>query len=251
MKLYSHSSGQGPDIVLLHGWGFSSAVWEDVVPLLEARYRVTVIDLPGFGQSGCDSSIVSLTEFSEAVFSAAPKKAIYMGWSLGGLVAQYIAIHHPESVEKLICVTSSPCFIHHEDWPGIRQSLLNLFSDQLVADYQQVLHSFLLLQFFGVDVDKQLIDHLSQQLIQNPPAPNVLKLGLKMLLETDLRTEFPTMVCPVHFIFGKFDVIVPAKLATALKKLLPLIKTDVIKGASHAPFISHPALFLETTGLLS
>ncbi|MCP5077676.1 MAG: alpha/beta fold hydrolase, partial [Psychromonas sp.] len=43
--------GQGKDLVLLHGWGVNSAVWQPVVELLGKHFRLHLIDLPGFGES--------------------------------------------------------------------------------------------------------------------------------------------------------------------------------------------------------
>ncbi len=45
--LYWHVSGQGPDLVLVHGWGMNGAVWQQTVNALEADFRVHVVDLQG------------------------------------------------------------------------------------------------------------------------------------------------------------------------------------------------------------
>ena len=51
MSLYRHTRGYGPDLVLVHGWGMNSAVWEPIVPGLSERFRLTIIELPGHGGS--------------------------------------------------------------------------------------------------------------------------------------------------------------------------------------------------------
>lgn len=251
MKLHKSIQGNGPLIVLVHGWGFSSLVWTDIAEQLSSRYTVMCIDLPGFGKSEFDSKIDSLKSFSEALLNEITEPAIIMGWSLGGLVAQYLAIHHPDKVRQLMCVTSTPCFIKHKNWPGIAESLLNLFAQELIDNYQKVLQRFLLLQFFGMETDKKLIHELNQQIIQEIPNKAALHFGLDLLLKSDLRPELAQIRCPLHYIFGKLDVIVPASVSEELSKLVPKAKIDIIKGASHAPFISHPSIFLETTGLLT
>lgn len=55
---------------------------------------------------------------AEAVLQQAPDKAIWLGWSLGGLVASQIALTHPERVQALVTVASSPCFSARDEWPG-------------------------------------------------------------------------------------------------------------------------------------
>lgn len=80
--LYTYTTGEGPDVVLVHGWGMHSGVWEDVVESLIDYYRVTVLDLPGHGYgrglSGAGSpSVVGIgSDSSDASAS-----------DLGGLVA--------------------------------------------------------------------------------------------------------------------------------------------------------------------
>ncbi|KAB2856246.1 MAG: alpha/beta fold hydrolase, partial [Anaerolineae bacterium] len=54
--LYRHTVGSGPDVVLLHGWGMHSGVWEDVVEALLDHHRVAVFDLPGHGYSRASGS---------------------------------------------------------------------------------------------------------------------------------------------------------------------------------------------------
>ena len=67
--LYSHTLGSGPDVVLLHGWGMHSGVWEDVVEALLDHHRVTVLDLPGHGYSRASGSGHTLGELCAAVLA--------------------------------------------------------------------------------------------------------------------------------------------------------------------------------------
>ena len=89
--LYWHVSGQGPDLVLVHGWGMNGAVWQQTVNALEADFRVHVVDLPGYGHSShCHAQ--DLEEIAQQLLAEAPKHAIWVGWSLGGLVATHMAL---------------------------------------------------------------------------------------------------------------------------------------------------------------
>ena len=84
--------GQGPDVVMLHGWGVNSAVF---TPLQESlsEYRVHYGDLPGFGLSQPIAG--ELSDWIEALVQVLPAQAIWAGWSLGGLVATQAALSHP------------------------------------------------------------------------------------------------------------------------------------------------------------
>ena len=63
--IHTSTTGQGPDLVLLHGWGISSSIWEPVLPLLKPHFRVTTIDLPGIGKSEWDDSLNSLEKYAK------------------------------------------------------------------------------------------------------------------------------------------------------------------------------------------
>ena len=88
---YWQSTGRGDDLVLVHGWGMNGAVWHQAVEQLSQHFRVHVVDLPGFGHSH-QLHFETMEELAQQVLHSAPDNAIWLGWSLGGLVATHIAI---------------------------------------------------------------------------------------------------------------------------------------------------------------
>ena len=77
--------GQGPDLVLLHGWAMHSGIWGRLVDVLASGFRVNLVDLPGHGVNRHVPLSGDLNEVAELILSAVPP-AIWIGWSLGGLV---------------------------------------------------------------------------------------------------------------------------------------------------------------------
>ena len=86
MRLHGETIGKGKDIILLHGWGMNLGVWGSLLPIISRSFRVTAIELPGHGQSQCANKI-TLNSWARACLDIAPKKASWVGWSLGGLLA--------------------------------------------------------------------------------------------------------------------------------------------------------------------
>ncbi|HHQ4923588.1 TPA: alpha/beta fold hydrolase, partial [Aeromonas veronii] len=87
MSISVEQFGQGPDLVLLHGWGMNGAVWHGIARQLASHYRVHLVDLPGFGNSPlADEVDYSLPWLAEQVAAILPQKCHLLGWSLGGLV---------------------------------------------------------------------------------------------------------------------------------------------------------------------
>ena len=98
VNLHIEISGQGPDLVMLHGWGVNSAVF---APLHESlsQYRVHYVDLPGFGHSQMVEG--GLSTWVDTLVAALPEHAIWAGWSLGGLVATQAALSYPQKIKGL------------------------------------------------------------------------------------------------------------------------------------------------------
>lgn|SRR3990167_8264382 len=242
MKLYTQQIGSGPDLVLLHGWGFHSAIWSPILPTLAKHFRLTLIDLPGFGRShDFRMKQYDLNTVVQAVLTVAPKKAAWLGWSLGGVIAMQIAIDHPEKITHLVLVSSTPCFLQKENWPGMKMESMKQFAEDLKKDYKTTMQQFLTLQFYGDASHVALIRQVQKQLLEETePQKMALTGGLDILRVADLRDRFRYVECPITAIFGRLDIIVPVEVAEKVKELNTDIRTVIIEKASHAPFLSHP-----------
>ena len=171
-SLYWQREGEGQDLVLIHGWGMNGAVWQQTVDALAPYFRVHVVDLPGYGHSA-DSHGDSLEDIAEQVLADAPESAIWVGWSLGGLVATHIALNHPQRVTKLVTVASSPKFAAERPWRGIQPEVLAAFTEQLAQDFAATIERFMASQAMGSPTAKKDIKTLKQAVLSRP-APNPL-----------------------------------------------------------------------------
>jgi pimeloyl-[acyl-carrier protein] methyl ester esterase len=243
--LHIRTTGSGPPLVLLHGWGMHSGVWQSLQPALAGHYRTTVIDLPGHGQSSMGAPL-SVMELAAQLAARLPDAATCLGWSLGGLVAMALAAHWPAKVARLVLVAANPRFVKAGDWPHAMDAvLLADFAAQLAGDWQATLKHFTALQFHNVDDNKAHIRRMNELLIAGgEPQPEGLRWGLAVLGGSDLRELCHRIRCPVHLVFGERDRLVPPAAAGDIRVLMPQATVSVIKGAGHAPFISHPDTFL-------
>lgn len=241
MKLYSETIGSGPDLVLLHGWGMNAAVWSGIKLRLAERYRLTLVELPGHGESGFDPDCRSLQQWAEAILAAAPQQAVWVGWSLGGAIAQWVAVNRPQRISKLVVVTGTPRFVKSEDWPhGMAEATFHQFSANLSVNHTQTLGRFLSLQVQGDSEARQTLRQLRQEIASRPePDPDALAVGLNLLLTVDLRPSLQQFNLPVLWLLGERDTLVPASLAEALKQQLPTATIHTIARCAHAPFLSH------------
>lgn len=236
--------GQGKDLVVLHGWGVNSAVFASLHQVL-SEYRVHYVDLPGFGLSQQVKG--DINHWVDAIIEHVPEKAVWLGWSLGGLVAKQAAIRYPQHVRALITVACSPCFMAREidQWPGISADVLAQFASQLSTNLPKTLDRFLAIQAMGSDTMKQDLQDLKQLLLDKPlPKTHALEQGLAMLAEVDLRHDINKIHQPWLRFWGRLDGLVPQKIQAHLPHGAHI--EDVIQHkASHAPFISHTEEFSE------
>lgn len=254
--LYTQTLGSGPDLVFLHGWGMHAGIWNDIIEFLVDQYRVTLIDLPGHGYSRAGSAQtgfaaaepgvghqtrITLRDLSHIVANNAPRQAVWIGWSLGGLIAQRLAIDRPERVTKLVLVSSSPCFVRRPDWPhAMEGQVLRQFAHSLAHDYRATLKRFIALEVHGAEQEIAQLRALRALVFQRgEPDPDILHAGLSLLEDEDLRAELKFIQCPTLLLMGRRDTLVPTAAARATQRLLPDARLHLIEGAAHAPFFSH------------
>ena len=240
--------GVGKSIVMLHGWGMTSKVWRKLADKLSESFQVILIDLPGYGSNRILSDDHNLASICEEISSIIPQQSIVLGWSMGGLVAMWLAAHYPALVGKLILTNSTPCLVKRDDWPGVERSVLDGFKKNLVKNINKTL-----LRFISLQINlKNRNDILKQQQFLKDIAGNkdnyshhVLAHGLDILCDSDLRLLLAKIRCAVLWILGDEDVLVPSSIATKLNTYLPQAQVKLILHAAHIPFISHPDMFLK------
>jgi putative pimeloyl-BioC--CoA transferase BioH len=235
-------SGQGKPLVLLHGWGMNSQVWQPLLPDLAQRAQVTCIDLPGHGAN----SHLPLGTLAEAVAQLAPhipQDAVVMGWSLGGLIAQGLAHALPERIAALILIASTPKFVAEADWAhGVSPDLLALFGRSLQTDYLGTVKRFFALQFLSTKTDTRLVNALRERIMEQPASLAALAEGLTILQTADFSQAPVTQ--PTLWMLGKLDKLIPVSLVDALPEM-GYQHIALLDSAAHVPFVTHPALFME------
>jgi len=233
--------GQGPDLVMLHGWSMHSAVWHVLADYLAERFTLHLVDLPGHGNSDWHEGALDLDNVINDLANELPEQAYWMGWSLGGLISIAFTQRFPKRVKKLILIASSPCFVQAETWCcAVDAKTFKQFADNLNNDQLKTLQRFIVLQARGSQHSRNTINELTEQLASaKPPVKQALQAGLTLLIETDLRQSLSALNCPIQIILGDLDTLIPVEMLSAAVQLNPNITTNLLAGAGHAPFISH------------
>lgn len=244
-QLHVQTLGQGPDLVMLHGWAMHSGIWNSICDQLAMHFRLHLVDLPGHGQSSRWESY-TLEGIVARVAEILPQESIVCGWSLGGQIALKLALSVPKQVSKLVLVATTPCFVKRNNWRwGMDEPTLQLFMENLERHYVQTLNRFFTLQVNGsldmTNVLAQLRNHFFQH---KQPDGHALRAGLQILLTTDLREELANVTQPVLLLHGENDVITHVEAARWMQQQLPDAKYIGFSHCGHAPFLSYPTQFV-------
>lgn len=238
--LYVETVGHGPDLVLLHGWGLHGGIWDGVRDALAPQFRLHIVDLPGYGQSPhCDP--YTLAALANEVAQVMPRRAHVCGWSLGGQVAMRLALDFPQQVNKLVLLSTTPCFRRREDWPqAMDDTTMQEFACRLEQDYVGTLQRFLALQARSGDDARAVIAALRTQLFaRGEPSLLSLRSGLALLHDLDLREEVAGISHATLLLHGARDTLTPLGSGEWLARRLPNSQMNIVRGGAHAPFLSH------------
>ena len=143
--LYYQKSGEGTELVMLHGWKASSDVYLKVSELLSDRYTCISYDCRGHKRSGVtgapDLSVLA-EDLNEVIGKLCTGKPVLIGWSMGGLTAlEYIRKYGCEGISGLILVDVAPKMRKDETWPCGTYSDDEFYADQQVM--QEIFFAFL------------------------------------------------------------------------------------------------------------
>lgn len=253
MSIYRETQGRGQDVFLIHGWGMGGNVWESLAAKLRQRYRVTIVDLPGYGRSAHyalpEYNLQSLAgELISLIRPDAASTTTVVGWSLGGLIAMQMALAYPNVFDRLVLVAASPQFQRSGDWPhAVDGAILQNFAAALTSSYQQTIQQFLAIQALGSDYAREEIRLLRGKVFRDgEPDKTALRKSLEILQTTNLRGRLHGIGTDTLIIAGERDRLVPAAAAKQLAQRITGSQLRVIKGAGHAPFISHQDRFIAT-----
>lgn len=234
MSVRYRTTGQGADVVLLHGWGCDHTIWEGVQKHLEDRFRVTSVDLPGFGESdeppvawGVGEYAVHLEMLVEELRIVNP---VIFGHSHGGRVAILYGSRNP--VRKMVLV----------DAAGVkpRRSL----------KYYAKVYSFKAMKRLApLIVGKKRAEKMIEERRQRSASADykaaspVMRATLSRVVNEDLRRVMPHIQAPTLLVWGDRDTATPLSDAKKMEKLIPDAGIVVFPGAGHYSFLERPAQF--------
>jgi pimeloyl-[acyl-carrier protein] methyl ester esterase len=230
--------GNGPDLVMIHGWGMSSSVWGGLTERLSNQFRLHLVDLPGHGEASRSPGSFEMRSLVNSLAEQLPC-ANWLGWSLGGQVALRFALDYPDKVDRLLLISTNPSFVKAPHWPDAQEpEVFKGFTRLLEQGVQIALNRLNRLQVAGSVNARETLRQLEQQL-DKPPSLPALKSGLDILMQEDVTGRLAEFQMECLLMGGVEDRLVPARAIQKCAHLMPAATLQLIEGAGHAAFIGN------------
>jgi pimeloyl-ACP methyl ester carboxylesterase len=206
--------GAGPPLVLVHGLGGTIENWRALAPPLAERHRVVVPDLPGHGRSAPLPEAPDLDPLAEAVFAVADAEqargAVWVGHSLGGVVALRAAVLRPDAVRALVLAAAAGIGSTSRG-AKVTLTVLGVASPgRLIAPYRQRwshsrLGRHIAFGWWGAADPAALEPELAEAFLVGPARHTDTRQAGRALLVTDPRPQLERVACPCLCLWGASD----------------------------------------------
>jgi 3-oxoadipate enol-lactonase len=247
-RLHYRTAGtEGPWVVLLMGLGASSHMWLDVPDRLareSPRYRVLTVDLLGTGESDPLTRPCSLRTMARHVVAAMDAagvgRAYVVGLSMGGMVAQHVAIDHGHRLEGLVLMATTPGLVYGGlPTPRALRSLIRVslgrseqIAEAMVAD--------LILPRMQRHRAREMVERLRDA---HRAAPTQTQAFVWHLLACTLHStgrDLRRIRAPTVVVTGDDDIVMGRRASRALVARIPGATLEVVPSCGHGISFTHP-----------
>ena len=232
-KIYWDEQGQGETVLLIMGLAYPSAMWHRIRPALAARYRTVALDNRGIGRSDVPQGpypIALMASDAVAVLDAAGIESAHVfGVSMGGMIAQQLALQYPARVRSLIlgCTAAGgPTAVRAE--PEANQMLKT--RNKMTAE--QAAEAAVPFIYDSATPRERIDEDLA---IRRPwfPRPEAYIAQLQGILGWESYSRLSGIAAPTLVIHGEQDRLVPPGNGKLIAELIPGAKLVTIPHASH------------------
>ncbi len=238
MKIKWESVGAGSPLLLIQGLGYGRWGWEPILPGLAARHRVVSFDNRGIGESDKPAGPYTAAQMAEdarqVLDEAGIDRAHVLGASLGGMIAQELAVAAPERVDRLVLCCTTPGGPATVPMPEVT---MRLFAEAPSLAPEVALRRFVE-NALGADPPPELVDELFARRVANPPDP----AGWQAQAAAGMGFEGveAEIAAPTLILGGTADNVVDHRNAQVLADRIPGARVEVLEGAGHLFFWEQP-----------
>ncbi len=228
--------GTGVPVLLIQGLGYGRGGWGPLPALLAADHMVVTFDNRGFGDSekpaGPYTTPLLAADALAVLDAAGLERAHVVGASLGGMVAQELALAHPQRVDKLVLVCTTPGGAGAFPMP---ERTVALFAQAQTLDPLDALRRFVV-NSLSSRARKQLVEDVFAYRVAHPPDADGWQAQLAAGTSHDALARIGNLRMPTLVVHGTEDHVVDHRNALLLAERIPGARLELVEGAGHLLF---------------
>jgi pimeloyl-ACP methyl ester carboxylesterase len=242
LEIYADQVGQGPDVLLIGGAGDTVESWQFQLDGLADRYRLTAFDNRGAGRTPMPEGPVSaeaMADDAAGVLRALDISSAHVaGFSGGSVIAQELALRHPELVRSLVLQSTWPAMD-----PYFRSWLLFVrWLVEVAPSERAFLEGFFLDIYTARAHNDGTVEQIIEEVLAFPHKQTTenLQAFLDAFLDHDTTDRLPEIAAPTLVLAGGRDSTSRPELCRAVAELIPGARFEVMEEEAHQPFQEVP-----------
>ena len=240
--------GAGEPVVLVHGLGYARWGWDPVADALAQRFEIVLLDNRGIGGSDAPPGPYTVAEMAADVVSvldeAGLDSAHVVGTSLGGMIAQELALSKPERVRKLVLVCTTAGGPNAVPMPG---ATVRLIAEAPTLEPLVALRRFVE-NALAPDPPAELVEQILAHRIATAQPPAAWAAQAAAGASFDAWDRLPSLRAPVLVLHGTEDAVIDPENADLLAARIPDAAVERFAGCGHLLFWEEPQRFVDVVG---
>lgn len=250
IDLYYEEAGSGPTLLLLNGEGGNTLDWASLLPALTYRFRVVTFDARGAGRSSAPPGPYTTRQMADDAAAVLDRvgaaRAHVVGLSLGGMIAQELALAHPDRVDRLVLVATHARPARPAFWDAWTTFFVQaqergldragtvlwfmawMFTPAFMARHEQVQEAV------AMWLDDPLLAPAHGRTAQGAAAR-----------DHDTLERLPLIAAPTLVVVGDQDILTPVANARELVEGIPGARLQVLEGGGHLALIECEEAFTD------
>lgn len=231
-----------PVVIFIHGLGENADSWQNQVDFFADKpYRVITLDLRGHNRTNDGERSISIMQFAQDIADMCQllhiSKAHIVGLSMGGIIAQQLAISFPNLIQSL-CLCNTACYASEEAKQKLddRITMINSHDMDFMAN-------FIVTACLPEQYNQTVYDTAFNIFRKNRKLPYIE--ATKATFSIDFREDLPKVKAPTMILTGEFDKATPIEAGKIIHSLIENSQMEIISGVGHLSKLENPEKFNE------
>jgi len=234
VKLFYETIGEGPPLLLINGLSCDTRQWEPLISFLKTSFQVISYDMRCSGHSDKPTDPITIPELADEALALMKylkhDKVDVMGFSMGGIIAQDLALRHPEAIKKLALLSSMPSFRRPN--PPSDDAMEILHAEEFSIELLEKIFNLIFATKYKTEANKK--EYIKMKLEDKNPQPpeayfNQLQASEKYeSFDTVHNISLPTLIMT-----GDQDALISPKNSDWLNEKIPNSQLHIFKEVGH------------------